>query len=132
MYALYREDDDYEVVLHSLAVMKNMKDKKIGNRSIITQHKQLFMKWYWTMKRPSWNMLLEFQVHFNIILRKFHEYLNRLPRDIEWRKYWSQVDIDDLDGLGNLLSYISKRLYRNPLSLNTCQPRMRCICSKRN
>jgi hypothetical protein len=69
---------------------------------------------YWTMKRPSWNMLLEFQVHFNIILRKFHEYLNRLPRDIEWRKYWSQVDIDDLDGLGNLLSLYIKEVVQEP------------------
>ena len=114
MYKLYSEDDDYQVVSHSLEVMKTINVKRCGNRSIVTQHKQLFMKWYWTMKRPSWNFLLEFQVHFEIILRKFHEYLNRLPRDSVWCKGWSRDDIDDLDRLGELLSLYIKEVVQEP------------------
>ena len=114
MYALYSEDDDYEIVLHSLEVMKTMKDKRSLRRSITNDHKQLFMMWYWYMKRPSWNMLLEFKVHFDIILRKFHEYLNRLPRDSVWREQWCQEYIDDLDELGNLVSLYIKEVVQEP------------------
>jgi len=114
MYALYSEDDDYQVVSHSLEVMKTINGKRYGNRSIITQHKKMFMKWYWTMKRPSWDILLEFQVHFEIILRKFHEYLNRLPRDSVWCKGWSDDDIGDLDRLGELLSLYIQEVVHEP------------------
>jgi hypothetical protein len=72
------------------------------------------MKWYWTMKVPSWDILLEFQVHFEIILRKFHEYLNRLPRDSVWCEWWSRDDIDDLNRLGELLSLYIQEVVQEP------------------
>jgi hypothetical protein len=113
MYALYAENDnDYEMVNESLEVMKTMKGQRSRNRDIITQHKQLFMKWYWTMKEPSWSMSLEFQQHFDFIHAKFDIYLRRLPKENVWHKYWKQTDIEELNELRMLLSLYIKEVVR--------------------
>jgi hypothetical protein len=114
LHKLYIEDDDYEVVLHSLEVMETMKNRRSSHHPITNERKQQFMKWYWYMNKPSWNMLLDFQVHFNIILRKFHEHLDRLPKDNKLSKYWNQNNIDDLNRLGELLSLYIQEVVQEP------------------
>jgi hypothetical protein len=125
MYALYAENDnDYEMVNESLEVMKTMNGQRRGNRDIITQHKQLFMKWYWTMKKPNWSKLLEFEKHFDFILQKFDSYFRSLPTDSRWISYWEQTDIDELNELGRLLSlYIKEVLEERAVAAEVVQER---------
>ena len=110
MYALYDDDDDFKEVRRSLEVLKTMKDERHRNRDIVTENKQLFMKWYWTMKKPSWSTLLEFEKHFEFIRQKFDIYFGRLPIDSVWRQCWSKDDIEELNNLGSLLSLYIKEV----------------------
>ena len=111
MYALYAEEDnDYTLVKESLQVMKTMKDQRRRDRVIITEHKKLFMKWFWFMKEPSWDMLLKFEEHFNFIWQKFDSYFSHLPRDSTCRTYWTQTDIDELKKLARLLRMYIKEV----------------------
>jgi hypothetical protein len=68
------------------------------------------MKWYWTMKEPSWRILLEFEKHFDFIHMKFDVYLRSLPKESVWHKYWKQTDIDELKKLARLLSLYIKEV----------------------
>jgi hypothetical protein len=115
MYVLYDDDDDYTEVRDSLKVLKTMKDLQCGNRDIITENNQLFMKWYWTTKKPSWNTLLEFEKRFEFIRQKFDIYFGRLPKDSLWLQYWTKYDIEELNHLGSLLSLYIKEVVQEPV-----------------
>ena len=115
MYALYEDDDDYANVKDSLNALKTMKDLRRRNRGIITENKQIFMKWYWTTKKPSWSTLLEFEKHFEFIRQKFDVYFGRLPKDSVWLQYWEKDDIEELNHLGSLLSLYIKEVVQEPV-----------------